>query len=313
MTRLKQLAEQGLDILTEQGPLTFARRGGVFAYESAFRTAHKLTGRTNRGTNIYDQSWDVLVILDACRVDLMSEIAPEYDFVNDVGEFTSVSSYSLGWMEKTFTDEYEGDVTETAYVTANPFSQEALDSADFAVLDEVWTYGWDESVSSVPPRPVTDRGIDVYRKESPNRLILHYMQPHIPFITHPELMFQSHGPDSWGEGHGETIWERVRRGDVAFETMWEAYLDNLRVVLDDIELLLDSIDAEKVVLTADHANAVGECGIYGHPRGIAIDAVRVVPWVETTAKDTGEYEPASYDGIKEDGRLEKKLQHLGYM
>lgn len=54
----------------------------------------------------------------------------------------------------------------------------------------------------------------------------------------------------------------------------KAYLDDLRYVLDDVEILLENIAAEHVVLSADHGEAFGECGVYGHPIGFLHAAVR---------------------------------------
>jgi len=31
-------------------------------------------------TNVYERSWDVLVVLDGCRYDLFTEVAPDYDY-----------------------------------------------------------------------------------------------------------------------------------------------------------------------------------------------------------------------------------------
>jgi len=36
------------------------------------------------GTNIYERDWDALVVLDACRVDILREVADEYEFIDEV-------------------------------------------------------------------------------------------------------------------------------------------------------------------------------------------------------------------------------------
>lgn len=304
--------KQGLQVLREEGPSTFIRKGSRFAYESTFRAYHSLTGATDRGENIYDRDWDTLVILDACRVDLMNDVRDDYPFIENVDTFTTLSSYSLGWMQRTFTDEYADEMRRTAYVTGNPFTQALFDGEEFLFLDEVWRYGWDDSVGSIPPRPITDRAISVAREHDPDRLIIHYMQPHVPFITNPELNFQRTSPDGWGEAASETIWDHVRSGAITHDEMWDGYLNNLRHVLDDVSVLLENIDAETVVLTADHGNAVGEYELYGHPRGIAIDALRVVPWIRTTASDTGSHTPEEYQTATT-GDVQEKLRSLGYL
>ena len=312
MTNVITTFRQGVQVLRNEGPDALLRRGSRFAYESGFRTYHSLNGAVHRGENIYDRDWDVLVILDACRVDLMNDVADEYSFIETVDSFTSLSSYSLGWMQKTFTEAYAKEIEKTAYISGNPFTQKTFDGDELLHLDEVWRYGWDDLISSVPPRPITDRAISVARERKPDRLIIHYMQPHIPFITNSDLNFQETSPDGWGKETSETIWDHLRSGAITFEEMWDAYTDNLRVALDDVSILLRNIDADTIVLTADHGNAVGEYGLYGHPRGIAIDTLRVGPWVTTTASDTGEHQPADYQETTE-GEVTDKLKALGYL
>lgn len=53
------------------------------------------------GTPIYDEEWDVLVFLDACRADLMAEVASSYPFV-DTNSTASVASESLTGMDQNF-------------------------------------------------------------------------------------------------------------------------------------------------------------------------------------------------------------------
>jgi hypothetical protein len=263
-----------------------------------------------RGTTIYERDWDVLLILDACRVDLMRSVADEYAFVgseDNVERVGSVGSMSKEWMAKTFTDEYADEVSETAYITANVFSEEMLDEDDFEALDEVWKYAWDADAGTVPPRPITDRVIRTARERDPERIIAHYVQPHHPFLSLDRFEAATFGPDS-----SDTVVDALRKGKIDRERYWSAYRDNLRAVLDDVELLLSNLDAEKVVLTADHGDALGEWGVYDHPVGCLHPAVRTVPWVETTAEDTGEYEPSDVRQGDETS-VEDRLRSLGYV
>ena len=44
-------------------------------------------------------------------------------------------------------------------------------------------------------------------------------------------------------------------------------MNDFYYVLNDIGILLDNLDAERVVITADHGEAFGEYGILGHKLG----------------------------------------------
>ncbi|EMA44816.1 hypothetical protein [Halococcus saccharolyticus] len=266
-----------------------------------------------RGVNVYDREWDVLIVLDACRVDLLREVADEYAFVSGVESVGSVGSMSEEWMVKTFTTEYAAETRETAYVTGNAFSAEVLDAADFQVLDEVWHYGWDDELGTVPPDPVTDRAIAVGREYAPDFLIVHYMQPHHPFVGTEGV--DSFAADPFGRDGGETVVDALRKGKIDRETFWSAYRDTLRTVLDQVELLLRNLDADTVAITADHGDAIGEWGIYDHPAGCLHPVVKNVPWVKTSATDLGEYDPSitPQSSSASSENVEARLQQLGYL
>lgn len=261
-----------------------------------------------RGMNVYEHEWDLLIVLDACRVDLLRSVADEYEFIDTVERTESVGSMSKEWMAKTFTDEYADEVSNTAYVTSNVFSERILSDNQFQELDEVWRYGWDETVNTVPPQPVTDRAIKTARNEEPDRLIVHYIQPHHPFLD----LEQEFDAEPFGPALSDTVVDALRKGKIDFETFWVAYQDNLRCVLDDVELLLSNVDADRVAITADHGDALGEWGIYDHPVGCLHPAVRTVPWVTTTATDRETYEPET-EREENESAVEERLQALGYV
>lgn len=263
-----------------------------------------------RGTNIYEREWDTLIILDACRVDLLREVADDYPFLGPVESVESVGSMSEEWMAKTFTDEYAEETRRAAYVTSNVFSEQVLSADQFLELDEVWRYAWDDTLGIVPPRPVTDRAIDVARDIDPDRLVVHYMQPHHPFVAgNSPGEFDA---DPFGRENETTVVDALRKGRLSREAFWEAYRDNLALVLEDVALLLANHDADTVVITADHGDALGEWGIYDHPAGCLHPVVKNVPWTETTAVDKGEYEP-QIEPREQEADVEDRLRGLGYL
>ena len=304
---------------TRKNGLAGALDGIQNPWRHAFIAANQQVVRTigNPGRPIYEPDWDVLVILDACRVDLMEEVADEYAFLDHIGRFRSRGSKTPDWMERNFTADYADEMARTAYIAGNPFSRE-LDGEAFAHLDEVWQYAWDESVRAIPARPVTDRAIDAWRRRDEHgakRMIVHYLQPHGPFVTAPELGARDlTEPEEFGRGRG-TLWDQAGY-TIPRERVWRAYRENLRHVLDDVSLLLANMDAERVAISADHGNAFGEFGMWGHPDDLLLSCVRQVPWVETTGTDTGEYEPtvvpeSSAEGVN-DRTAAERLRALGY-
>lgn len=262
------------------------------------------------GEHVFEREWDVLVLLDACRPDLIGEVADQYLFLDEPDTLVSVGSSSIQWIERTFTDEYEDEMRETVYVTGNPFSKQVLSNEDLLSLDEVWRYGWDEETGTIPARQVTDRAIAAGREHDFDRLVVHYMQPHFPSI--PDPLTDGMNAETLGDGEGwDSPWHHLRRGELDIEAVWSSYRANLHYVLKDVALLLDNLDAERVAISADHANAVGEFGVYGHPKA-PIRAIREVPWYETSSTDDGNYAP-ELESRTERGNVEEKLDALGYL
>jgi len=139
--------------------------------------------RLDYGTNVFDREWDVLVVLDACRADLLRSIASDFDFFGHVETVRSVGSSSSEWLENTFVNHPE--TPWTVMVTGNTWTDRYLDATAFAALDEVWKYAWDDDLGTVPAAAVTDRAVALARERDPERLVVHYMQPHHPFVPDP--------------------------------------------------------------------------------------------------------------------------------
>lgn len=301
----------GLTLLREDGPMRFYNEGKMYMRKSILRTIHSLNGEIKKGESVFNREWDMMIILDACRVDAIEEISGEYEFIDDIDTLWSLGSTSKEWMERNFTEENIDEMSNTTHITGNPFSEDILDKEEWAHLEEVWKSSWDQELGTIHPRALTDKAISLSRRYEPENMIVHYMQPHTPFVGFEES--GQHDLDRWGE-KGDIVkseWGKLRDGDLDFETVWNGYLDNLRYVLDDIEILLNNIDAENTVITADHGECVGEYGLYGHPEKIAIDALREVPWITTSATDKNRYSPSDLEDTVSVSK-EEQLQALGY-
>ncbi len=295
-----------------------------YAFESAYKSysswMYRITNKHPLGTNIYKRDWDVLIILDSCRVDAIKEVKEEYDFINSLNKITSVGSTSSEWLMKTFTNDYLDQIKKTAYVTGNAYSEEIFSISenntnsivsglnmdgvvsynDFHYLEEVWRMV-DERFSFVGPRMTTDRSISVARSTTAKKLIIHYMYPHDPYPRAPNSL--------------QKPFSKLRDGSVSKSKVWDLYIDNLRYVLDDVELLLKNIDSERVIITSDHGEAFGEYGCYKHKFACPLPSVKRVPWIKTTATNTNSYEPKyeAPESKSDKVSAEERLKQLGYL
>jgi hypothetical protein len=176
----------------------------------------------------------------------------------------------------------------------------------------VWDSQWDSSLKTVPPEAVVDASIEAYKTYPNKRLIIHFMQPHYPFIgTTGRQISQSGLLD---DSETNRIWDKLRHREVSRDVVLRAYEENLEVVLPHIHELIDSLDGKSVV-TSDHGNAFGRFGVFGHPHRTFIEDLVVVPWLEIDGNrrdiclgDLRDEESASDANIIRD-----RLSHLGYL
>jgi len=262
------------------------------AYTYLFKLASVFS--RSQGREVFEEEWDVLVILDACRHDLMKEVVEEedYKFLKPVDSCYSAAGTSDEWMNKNFGEKHYEKAQRTAMVTGNPYSDTNLDEKDFEVLEEAWEYSYDKEKEAVLPRPITNSAIRIQREENPDKMVIHYMQPHYPFLNHDNLS-EGFSLEGFGKEIRKSVWDELLLDNITREELWEAYKDNLKEVIEEVNILRKNMDADKMVITADHGNAIGtplseEKFIYGHVAGLNIEPLRKVPWIETTATDTGE-------------------------
>jgi len=257
------------------------------------------------GTNIFDRDWDVLLILDACRLDQFRRVVDE-----EADSIWSVGSSSNEWMDHTFS---HPATQETAYVTGNPFTNEH-DSVQFAALDELWETHWDDKNDTMPPEPISRHVISRHR-EGYERVVGHYMQPHYPFIgKNTEVTGRGMGWEMVNEDADTdnlALWDQFLygvRNDI--DEVWDAYDDNLRYVWSEVERVTSNVSGT-VVVTADHGNALGEFGMWGHKPGMPHPKMRRVPWVEFECEDSGD-EVEAETGTEVTDNVSERLEVLGY-
>ena len=156
---------------------------------------------------------------------------------------------------------------------------------------------------------MTDYAIHAGRQTDFDRVIIHYFQPHRPYIA---SAYPEERPVSPVE---DQPWRCIRNGETTKAEIWELYLDNLRLALDSIERLLENMDAEKVAITADHGELFGELGQYGHPEGVVHPKLKKVPWAVTNGTDGQTSDPEVDMAMQDNSKVEveDQLKHLGYI
>lgn len=342
---------QALSAVRHRGPVAVGWEG---LCRSGFYNAiwNTTTSRYPVGTNVFDRDWDVLVILDTCRPDALQDVSDERAWLDEIGELRSIGSSSPEWYLNTFTEAYSDELKKTALISGNIYANRVLNewTADTGAADDFLKRGnpdWKQmpsrslahfeqitgaiksyeplhSESSAIPHILTDRAIAVGRQGEWDQLIIHYTLPHMPMIANA-LDWNSgeqsvdnlmSGPDEIRKLRKEEIGYRpYAYGEVSSEKAYQNFLDNLRLALDYVEILLENIDAERVVISADHGEALGEWGLWDHEHGFPFSPMRTVPWAETTASDEGTYSVRyeSREELPNESEQEEFLKQMGYL
>jgi hypothetical protein len=249
------------------------------------------------GIDVFREDWDYLILLDACRYDAFEAHA---DLPGTLESRISRGSSSTEFVHGNFAGR---SLLDVVYVSANGWFAKLQDS----IGAEVHAHRYLDS----DPGRVTDAALECATRYPNKRLVVHYMQPHFPYIGPKwEDTFVSDGD----------LQTTFRKSGVSPEVMWEAYVDNLHIVVDEVRTLFAELTG-KIVVSADHGELLGdrEAPIpnrrFGHPRGIYVEALVNVPWL---VHETGQrpeitsHPPEATTGVDE-ATINERLRDLGYV
>ncbi|MDB2276556.1 hypothetical protein PM022_18945 [Halorubrum ezzemoulense] len=288
----------------------------------AYHRRGGLRSENPAGIDVFDEDWDTLVILDACRYDM-------FEKVNHIeGELTAKESKASSTTECLHSNVDNRYLRDTVYVTANPQLERNRENwdVDFYEVINVWLdEGWDKETGTVLADTMTEAAITVHEQFTQKRLVDHYMQPHYPFVPSDTKLDKDHLASietSKDDATGENVWAQKFIGelDQSRSEFWDVYNTNLEYVLKHVENLLTEVTG-KTVVTSDHGNYVGERASpipireYGHPRGMYDDVVVTVPWLEYESGKRREITTAkkgNSTGDLDSEIVSDRLQDLGY-
>jgi len=267
------------------------------------------------GIDVMEEDWDNLIVLDACRYDYFAQ---QSTLDGELTREISRGKKSWEFIEENFAGR---DLHDTVYVTANPFSTE-IEEETFYHMKHLHATDWDEEIGTVQPEDVVETAIEAHEEYPDKRLIVHFMQPHRPYLgrTADELRERL---DLQGYGHhdeGIQIWGAVKQGDVSIGEIQNAYSESLDIALEHIEDLLDDLSGKSVV-TSDHGEMLGgrvfpfTTRVWGHMEGFDTPLLRAVPWLVVDSDSHREIissEPIQSEGELDGDEIKERLEALGY-
>ncbi|MFO7957704.1 MAG: hypothetical protein R6X33_11470 [Candidatus Brocadiia bacterium] len=259
-----------------------------------------------------------MIILDACRADYLRQLKRE------AGTARSLARDTHNWV-LAFAELYpQISPSGCLWFTANPVVDRALPATGAAEqfpTVRVWQTSWQEvgvnRIPTVHPQSVNEavrRYVNEYGQ--PERTIIHYIQPHSPYIGSFELPLAG-----WGDGPEDMSKalqrltdprKAVREGQVSWSDVRRAYRANVELVLRHAEDLASDLKGT-VVITADHGEILGEGERFGHDPTYHDMELRLVPWMVI---ERGSFSPAAIVRARleepDEGVVKRRLEALGY-
>lgn len=270
------------------------------------------------GIRVMDEDWDVLIILDECRYDVFEQ---RHSLPGELSHRISRGGGTIEFLRGNFRDE---EFYDTVYVTANPQIVRLKDELNVAFHDvvDVWKEHWDEEIQNVSPGTMTAIARETIERYPDKRIILHYNQPHGPFLgpTAEDLVI---GPTrNQNESLLDFLYYEFRHDTIPLSTWRAAYIENFDIVHEHVARLLEDIEG-KIVVTADHGALLGERGWpipvrqFGHQIGNHQAPLVTVPWLEYESGSRREVtaeRPTRKRGSEEDvAEVDRRLRDLGYL
>ncbi len=272
------------------------------------QTLTSVTKRPDQHARLQALDWDVLVVLDACRYDVLDGVTHW-----PVDRCRSPGSATGHWLAEC---ERSGVLAESHVATGNAnYVNWDVGAED---VEHVWRAHWNDRLGNVLPGPVLDAA-DEFLTDGHRPVVAHLLPPHAPYVARvgetwipafPDVDVWRRNPGREDEDKlspqvamatGHVDMERAVAGyRASVESTWNAVVEYVG------EWLADDLT---VVATADHGETFGrwrDWKLFGHPNRVHVRPLTEVPWVvfeqaSPVADDT------TAEGVQE------KLEALGYV
>ena len=274
--------------------------------------------------NIMKEDWDFLVIVDACRYDYFKKVYRKY-LRGRLEKRISLGHHTLVFCKNTFQRYYDDVIyiSSSPYINGKGVKFEGWKAKDhFYKIVDVWDKGWDKEKRTVLPEVLSRFALREIKKNKNKRFIIHYMQPHYPYLSGSlipksierkflkqtgeakkpnktsirfwvgDMMIKLFGEESvWmvrkimkepPRDTFEYVWRYHRRN---MDKLKILYYRNLEIVLKEVVKFINKLPEGKIVITSDHGEGFGEHGVWLHNKNNLRRRILIeVPWFEVERK-----------------------------
>lgn len=249
---------------------------------------------------INNTDWDILIVLDACRWDVLDTVATV-----PIEYCISPETSTPSWLREA---EDSKIFSDTYIITAN------TNYLDFELgakeLDCISDEAWDHSIGNVPPEPVYET-INEYIEKDKMPIVGHVLPPHAPYITKvgDSWITGLSDEDAWNSKNEDvSAQQRMATGKIDMERARKSYISSVKSTWESTEQYISDWIQEgySVAVTADHGECFGKFEdwfMYEHPGGCHIKSLTRVPWEIFDQRDEPDNVPST---------PKEQLRALGY-
>jgi hypothetical protein len=257
------------------------------------------------GFSIFDEDWDTLIVLDACRYDAFADVNT---LSGTLENRTSRGATTTEFVRGNFK---ERELLDTIYVDANGHFGDMQNELETTLFLYRPFYDQRDAAGgrTTTPETVTDVALELHKRHPDKRLIVHYLQPHQPFIS----------PETTGIEHCANLPTTIKRNDLDADDLHELHRQNLIYALESVARLLNEVDGLSVV-TADHGEMMFERLPYvpirefGHNAGLYVPELLTVPWLKVDGPRREIFEADEAIDVNVDSqKARENLRRLGYI
>ncbi len=280
-----------------------------FYREPLSHLIHYRTGQKYNpdGIDIFAEDWDNLIILDAARYDEFKHCCT---LEGRLEKRRSRGATSSEFIRGNFTERILHD---TVYVSVNGHYARLKEELNTELHDYIPLHNneFRDAADGLTTHPetVTEQAVRANENYPQKHLIIHYLQPHQPFL----------GSSAKDLQHGHGLMDTIQQNDLTLDELRSYYRENLELVLNQVAVLSQELQG-KTVAPADHGEMLGEkvFGLpireFGHWDGLYTDELIEVPWFVMENGDRKEItadKPQDSVDIDMDS-VEEQLRDLGY-
>lgn len=234
--------------------------------------------------DITNENKFLIIILDGCRPDSFRRwISENRPFLLEyLKNVKSEGTHTPTWFMKTFS----GNHLDLTYISGNPYINSAgvtpvgkIARKVFTNIVDAWKK-WDNKEETCMPLIVNEFS-ENYLHEP--RLIVHYMQPHQPYVGKKRIPRYLYDRELWysmEESEDIPSILQIKRRNLSKQDILlirDAYESNVNLVCFHAFNLIDKVKGT-IIVTADHSEMMGENGVWfhssGHPK------LYIVPWLK---------------------------------